>query len=1451
MNLKFTKKVLFSIYLIFAIATSGFVGLLLFYDLFDTNTSNVSAATTWYVGGSGPGNESTISTAITKASDGDVIRVYDGMYTENLVIDKQVSIIGNGSLFTSIYGSSSNDVIEVTSDWVNLTGFSIWKSGTSGAPDFDSGLRISYAENVWVYDNWFFDNNVGIQLDNSDSNIIENNKFFSNSLTSIFLYYSHANDIIDNICKNNGLNGIELDNSDANKVVNNTCIFNNGSGIILYQAHLNEIEDNICQNNSRNGIASQSSNNNFNKNNKCIFNNWSGMMHADSDSNDIINCSNNYNNISGIELFLSDSNTLFENSNNYNNRFGTIIHTSDQNKVLNSTYNYNVFDSIWVQTSNLNLIANNTCNSLNIAGIYLNFSTATNLSNNSLNICGIVIDGNQPKYWDTHDIDSLNTVNNRPIYYWKSRANNLTPTDAGQVVLANCTNITIINQNIQNNLFAIGVAYSNSINVTENSLSNNVYGLLVYSSNQIYIRDDDFSSNIMSGARLVYGSGCVVDNTSLHDNDYNGLDLFYSDNNTVANCSFSNNNNDGLYLYYSDGNLVQYNNVSENSLKGIHLYRSNKNYISNNELISNQEHGIYIQYSDNNHVYHNNLITNVIQAFQLPGSINNWDNGHEEGNYWSDYTGLDDGSGGRSAGDGIGDTNIKHSNLDNYPFINRSGWLYPGVPRLLPPVIDSNGFDSDGNYTIGWLKNRGTVKIILEEDIYSDFRASNIVYDGLGLDYQVINKANGTYYYRLTAVSDANESARSSIKSVTVDWKPDVPKNFQVSVWPFGNALYLSWDINQMDTTKYIIEYKSKTTIDWEYLKTIQHPNNTFNHTGLQDDDIYFYRLLARDGRNQDSKFTKVISATPEDTVAPNPPTGLNIIQVGYDSIEIAWKPNTEDDVVGYHIYISNITNPTNPYNLIGTVFVKDGSLEFNHTSLDELTTYHYTIKAFDEVPNNSSFSEVIIGKTILGPHKPEINIAMANFSIEEDSIDNTTIDLYRWFKDVNIDDTLEFWAEGFENINVTIHENGKVTIKPKSDWHGKEIIKFFASDGMFNVSDDVIITVTSVNDPPRNVTIVSPNDGIEIIEGETLTFEGEAFNADLANNDTLSYTWHSSISKDFGNSRILTDYKLPPGNHKITLIVTDNKGVNATATININVKKAKESEDSETSNLLFISAIGVIIVILLIIILFIFSRKRKDTDKEKEVGVTYDEPLTTDQLATPTTPEQVAPGPVDISEQMLQEQVPIIAPVEPVTLETAEQVQPVAQVTQATIEEGAVTAAEPPTVSYEIDPVDLVEAGRAYIIITKGSEFGLGIFKKLIFRFSGKGIFITRTHPSEFEHSYNLEGVTQIWLSKTPGPISISPGNVTKIAHIISEYLKENEGSVILLDGVEYLINNNDFPRTLKFIEMIHERIVLNKGVLIVPINPLALTKSDYELLEMELVNKIKDPEFSNEILQ
>lgn len=82
-------------------------------------------ATDYVVDENGNGDYTAIQDAINASSDGDTIYVWDGTYTENVVVNQSVTLIGNGTANTTIYAVGGPVCVYVASDWVNVTGFNI------------------------------------------------------------------------------------------------------------------------------------------------------------------------------------------------------------------------------------------------------------------------------------------------------------------------------------------------------------------------------------------------------------------------------------------------------------------------------------------------------------------------------------------------------------------------------------------------------------------------------------------------------------------------------------------------------------------------------------------------------------------------------------------------------------------------------------------------------------------------------------------------------------------------------------------------------------------------------------------------------------------------------------------------------------------------------------------------------------------------------------------------------------------------------------------------------------------------------------------------------------------------------------------------------------------------------------------------------------------------------
>jgi parallel beta-helix repeat protein len=316
-----------------------------------------------------PGDYSTIQEAIDASTEGDVISVLSGTYEEDLVIDKWLTLAGHDA---TIVGSGTGDVITIISDKGGVTGFTVKGSGSDYISPFeggDAGIKLQGVKNCVVSGNELTGDGIGIFLNMSDGNRIDNNIIYEQGKDGIYGRYSNNNTIRgNNVRANGGHGGIYLNpensynliennlclgnvpehgikiqtNSNYNIIRNNTCLYN-GDGIYLSDVFYNEITNNICSNSSeRNGIMIRLSENNIISGNTIEYNPDHGLdldfLNFNNTLKDNI-CSHNVN---GIALRLgSHNNKIINNKCNYNERSGIEIEHSDYNEITNNDFSMN------------------------------------------------------------------------------------------------------------------------------------------------------------------------------------------------------------------------------------------------------------------------------------------------------------------------------------------------------------------------------------------------------------------------------------------------------------------------------------------------------------------------------------------------------------------------------------------------------------------------------------------------------------------------------------------------------------------------------------------------------------------------------------------------------------------------------------------------------------------------------------------------------------------------------------------------------------------------------------------------------------------------------------------------------------------------------------------------------------------------------------------------------
>jgi nitrous oxidase accessory protein NosD len=151
------------------------------------SSDNPNLVNTIYVDDDGGADFTHIQNAIDASRNGDTIFVYGGIYNENLVVDKSVTLVGEDKELTIIDGNSIDDVIYITSDYVKINGFTIRNSGIDYVPNdilnSDSGVDVQ-SNYVNISNNIIINNHIGVSTRGSSSKkglMIYNNLFINNS----------------------------------------------------------------------------------------------------------------------------------------------------------------------------------------------------------------------------------------------------------------------------------------------------------------------------------------------------------------------------------------------------------------------------------------------------------------------------------------------------------------------------------------------------------------------------------------------------------------------------------------------------------------------------------------------------------------------------------------------------------------------------------------------------------------------------------------------------------------------------------------------------------------------------------------------------------------------------------------------------------------------------------------------------------------------------------------------------------------------------------------------------------------------------------------------------------------------------------------------------------------------------------------------------------------------
>lgn len=350
---------------------------------------------------------------------------------------------------------------------------------------------------------------------------------------------------------------------------------------------------------------------------------------------------------------------------------GVMIGSSNDTRVHNCTLNGTIH-SLDIKDSLRPVLENNTMNRTS----KLSWSYSAYLYGNQWEESGLVLTGDSIGSWNSHSMGNSNKINGKDLIYLTDRASDSLNINAGQLIIANCTAVSVNPQILKDLDYPLQIGYSTMITITNFNITNCTAGIRLYETSDstlagssisdcedegILLLESDWnwiSNNDIygcySGIRIMNSNNNTVSANEVHHNIGNGIEILTSgspknSNSNLIQQSSCHQNQNGILISESPRNRVLESNISNNSGDGIFISSSISsrasvgNSIEDCEFSMNRINGIDLYYSPENivdsSVFFNNNKTGISTYYSGGTRVSNSTFQREEGGIYS-YSGF-------------------------------------------------------------------------------------------------------------------------------------------------------------------------------------------------------------------------------------------------------------------------------------------------------------------------------------------------------------------------------------------------------------------------------------------------------------------------------------------------------------------------------------------------------------------------------------------------------------------------------------------------------------------------------------------------------------------------------------------------------------------------------------------------------------------------------------------
>ena len=142
------------------------------------------------------------------------------------------------------------------------------------------------------------------------------------------------------------------------------------------------------------------------------------------------------------------------------------------------------------------------------------------------------------------------------------------------------------------------------------------------------------------------------------------------------------------------------------------------------------------------------------------------------------------------------------------------------------------------------------------------------------------------------------------------------------------------------------------------------------------------------------------------------------------------------------------------------------------------------------------------------------------------------------------------------------------------------------------------------------------------------------------------------------------------------------------------------------------------------------------------------------------------------------------------------------------------------------------IERGFVYLVKERRPGIAFAMFNEAVHH-GAQGMLVVREHPNRLKQMHEFEAAKILWLTRRVGGDHIDPTQLGLLTQQITKFVESTPKTVVLLEGLEYLITQNSFESVLKFVNHMHDFVLAHDSAIVIVLDPRVLSTRELALLE------------------